>query len=97
MTINLPNDLEHLVREEVQSGRFASMDDVVAEAVRGYLNSRNRTTETPERTTQARQPIWELIEQENSSIPPEVWDTLPTDLSAQHDHYIYGTPKRIEP
>jgi len=23
-----------------------------------------------------------------------VWDALPTDLSEQHDHYIYGTPKR---
>jgi hypothetical protein len=21
-------------------------------------------------------------------------DSLPTDLAAQHDHYLYGTPKR---
>lgn len=39
-------------------------------------------------------PIWEIIEEENRSIPPEVWDDLPTDLAEQHDHYIYGTPKR---
>jgi hypothetical protein len=41
-------------------------------------------------------PIWEIIEEENRAIPPEVWDDLPTDLSAQHDHYIYGTPKRTD-
>jgi hypothetical protein len=22
-------------------------------------------------------------------------DELPTDLSVQHDHYLYGTPKRV--
>jgi antitoxin component of MazEF toxin-antitoxin module len=26
--------------------------------------------------------------------PQEVWDRLPTDGASQHDHYIYGTPKR---
>jgi hypothetical protein len=25
---------------------------------------------------------------------PEAWHNLPTDLSAQHDHYIYGWPKK---
>ena len=24
-------------------------------------------------------------------------DSLPTDLSYQHDHYLYGTPKKQEP
>ena len=27
-------------------------------------------------------------------VPQEVLDRLPTDGAAQHDHYIYGTPKR---
>jgi hypothetical protein len=44
--------------------------------------------------TPTHKPIWEVIEEENRSIPPEVWDALPADLSEQHDHYIYGTPKR---
>ena len=50
------------------------------------------TGEEPPAT--AHKPIWEVIEEENQLIPPEVWDSLPTDLSEQHDHYIYGTPKR---
>jgi hypothetical protein len=28
------------------------------------------------------------------AIPEEELENLPTDLAAQHDHYIYGTPKR---
>ncbi len=28
------------------------------------------------------------------SVPAEVWERLPEDGSIQHDHYIYGTPKR---
>jgi bifunctional DNA-binding transcriptional regulator/antitoxin component of YhaV-PrlF toxin-antitoxin module len=30
------------------------------------------------------------------SLPPEVVEELPNDLAAQHDHYLYGTPKRPE-
>ena len=29
-----------------------------------------------------------------ADVPDEEWDKLPTDLAEQHDHYIYGTPKR---
>ncbi len=28
-----------------------------------------------------------------ADLPQNAWDTLPSDLSDQHDHYIYGTPK----
>ena len=28
------------------------------------------------------------------AIPEEELEDLPTDLATQHDHYIYGTPKR---
>jgi Arc/MetJ-type ribon-helix-helix transcriptional regulator len=94
MTINLPKDLESSVRAEVLSGHFATEDDMVAEAVRTYLRQRNQGQSAVGKAATAQKPIWEVIEEENRSIPPEVWDALPTDLSAQHDHYIYGTPKR---
>jgi hypothetical protein len=29
-----------------------------------------------------------------SDVPPEEWDRLPTDGASEHDHYIYGLPKR---
>ena len=30
------------------------------------------------------------------ALPAEVLDRLPPDGASQHDHYIYGTPKRAE-
>ena len=30
------------------------------------------------------------------ALPPDVLDSLPVDGASQHDHYIYGTPKRPE-
>lgn len=37
MIIHLPNDLESSVRSLVQGGRFASEDELVAQAVRAFL------------------------------------------------------------
>ena len=37
LTIQLPEDLENALRAEVQSGRFASVDDVIALALRRLL------------------------------------------------------------
>jgi bifunctional DNA-binding transcriptional regulator/antitoxin component of YhaV-PrlF toxin-antitoxin module len=31
-----------------------------------------------------------------NALPQDVLDRLPTDGASQHDHYIYGTPKRPE-
>lgn len=38
-------------------------------------------------------PIWERIESLADSLPDELLDDLPTDGAAQHDHYLYGSPK----
>jgi len=43
---------------------------------------------------QEHKPIWEEILESTADIPDEEWDKLPTDLAEQHDHYLYGTPKR---
>jgi Arc/MetJ-type ribon-helix-helix transcriptional regulator len=43
MTIHLPTDLEDLVRAEVQSGHFASADELVAEAVRTFFERKEAT------------------------------------------------------
>lgn len=47
-------------------------------------------------TDQNTRPIWELFEETAENIPDEILDQLPNDGAAQHDHYLYGTPKREE-
>ena len=44
--------------------------------------------------TTSDKPIWEKFIEASQEIPDEELDRLPTDLAAQVDHYIYGTPKR---
>ena len=39
-------------------------------------------------------PFWKNILDQVDSMPPEAFDDLPKDGASEHDHYIYGTPKR---
>jgi antitoxin component of MazEF toxin-antitoxin module len=57
--------------------------DLVAEVANGRI-----VLERP------RRPIWERIAEMVADVPPEELAKLPTDGASQHDHYIYGTPKR---
>jgi len=43
-----------------------------------------------------RKPLAAKIREIWADIPDEVRAGLPTDGASQHDHYIYGTPKRAE-
>ena len=38
--------------------------------------------------------ISEVIRDNMQDIPPEVLASLPRDGASEHDHYIYGLPKR---
>ncbi len=38
--------------------------------------------------------IWQKIRARTEKIPDEVWEEMPKDGSQQHDHYLYGTPKK---
>lgn len=42
----------------------------------------------------AAQPLWEAFDEIMKSAPPEEVERLPTDGAMEHDHYIYGKPKR---
>jgi antitoxin component of MazEF toxin-antitoxin module len=44
----------------------------------------------------ARPRLAERIAARARALPPGTLDALPDDLAAQHDHYLYGTPKRPE-
>ena len=44
----------------------------------------------------ARKPLSARIREIWADIPDEVRAALPADGASQHDHYIYGVPKRAE-
>jgi hypothetical protein len=39
-------------------------------------------------------PVWEAITDRMKTLPPEAFEKLPTDGASEHDHYLYGHPKR---
>ena len=99
MTIHLPPDIERSIQAAVHSGHFASVDDAMTEAASLLLERLKHEQSQPEaarlpEAVPARKPIWEVFQEISADVPDEVWESLPTDLSEQHDHYLYGTPKR---
>lgn len=39
-------------------------------------------------------PIEDVIADIVADVPASEWEKVPTDLSANLDHYLYGAPKR---
>ena len=100
MTIHLPKDVEHSVEAAVCSGRFASVDDALAEAWRSFQRQQQTplagqaAAEESQAAAPTYKPIWEVAADIRKSIPAEEWAKLPADGARQLDHYIYGSPKR---
>jgi Arc/MetJ-type ribon-helix-helix transcriptional regulator len=101
MTIHLPPHIESSIQAAVQCGRFASLEEAMTEAASLLVQRLNQeqgqakpAAVNPADANQHRKPIWERILERSAAIPDEEWDKLPTDLAEQHDHYLYGTPKR---
>ncbi len=44
--------------------------------------------------TASKPSIWRRIRAHAENIPDDDWKTMPTDGSQNHDHYLYGTPKK---
>ena len=65
--------------------------DELQEHVHPHGERAPHPTPLPDQRTK---PLWEIADDLLKDVPQEVLDRLPTDGAAQHDHYIYGTPKR---
>ncbi len=101
MTIQLPENLESPILAAINSGRYATLDDAMADAAAllvQRLKQEQVTAEQPatgnEPPGKAYKPIWEIAEDIRKSIPAEEWTKLPADGARQIDHYIYRSPKR---
>ena len=40
------------------------------------------------------EPFWKAFTQRVHALPSDAFDVLPTDGASEHDHYLYGAPKR---
>jgi hypothetical protein len=63
-------------------------------SLEAWLKQLAATKETQPPTQPRRPHVSEIIRENMSRVPPEIMATMPTDGASQHDHYIYGWPKR---
>ena len=90
MTIEIHRpELEALLMERMKSGAFQNVEDVIMQAL--------ETAPVPEPEPDATRPLQtaaDIVLSHMRKVPPEIMATMPTDGASQHDHYIYGWPKR---
>ncbi len=79
----------------------ANIEESVIEKLRGLpVEKQQQVLEFVENLTAPVAPnkddrsIWEVIREITADVPDEEWAKLPTDGAEQHDHYLYGTPKK---
>ena len=92
MTITLPLQ----PREEARLIALAqamgvSTDTLVREALDKILADAPGQMEVPERDSR---PIWDVTLENMKDVPAEEFARLPKDGASEHDHYLYGHPKR---
>ena len=68
-----------------------SIDDLVS--LLNDLDQQVAITVSPAIARDARS-LLEKIAAITTSIPSQEWEKLPADLAGNHDHYLYGAPKR---
>ena len=96
MSIEINNpELERMLREDIQSWHFNNVEELLTEALYALRERRGAVfPATAEATDSAIEPFWKSIIREVHALPDKVFEDLPTDGASEHDHYIYGTPKR---
>lgn len=79
-------NLQHTIQEQM---RVLSEDEMrqVLNFVNGLRN---------EKKTSRAKPISAIFEDLSSEISLEEWSELPTDGAENHDHYLYGAPKKAK-
>ena len=96
MNVSLTPELEQLLEKKAQqSGLDANA--YVAKVLREALGLNGDGDAPSQQGTQPREPISERfrkIRQKLSAEERQALDELPSDFAAEHDHYIYGTPKK---
>jgi hypothetical protein len=74
--------------EEALVERLRALDDEEQKRVLDFVEGIERQKSQPAKI------LWDAIQDIVNDVSDEVWERLPTDGSEQHDHYLYGSPKK---
>jgi hypothetical protein len=92
MTITLPLQPQEEARLiAAAQAKGISTDDLVREALDKILADQFESQKTPKAEPR---PIWEVMLDNIKDVSPDEFAKLPKDGASEHDHYLYGHPKR---
>ena len=74
---------------QIQGDTFDQVVNDIKETIRAYLDSNSQPTPSP-----AGKSLLALFDDITADMTPDEIAQLPKDGAEQHDHYIYGIPKR---
>ena len=86
MKISLSRDIERLIAEQVQSGRYQSADEVVRE---GLELLRERERQGKGSPTNGNGSFADAFVSIAGEVPDADWERVPADLSRNLDRYLY--------
>jgi len=92
VTITLPlQPQEEAKLVALAEAKGVSTDSLVREALDKILADAAARPDEPKREPR---PIWDVMLDNMKDVPPEEFARLPKDGASEHDHYLYGHPKR---
>ena len=106
MTIDLSPELEKLLQKQAEQSGLDT-DTYVAKVLRDALGlnrgsedqtgqgERIRGLASKDGRAQDVEPFWRAFTARMHALPPEVFERLPAGGASEHDHYLYGAPKKI--
>jgi putative addiction module CopG family antidote len=88
MNISLSPELERLIAEKVQSGRYHSADEVIRQGLELLQAQETVAQSEGARNSESVADIFASIA---NAVPDSEWAAVPTDLSKNLDRYLYGS------
>jgi len=86
MRVELPPDVQAgLLAQAQESG--LSLEAYVEQVLRECVQA------SPPASS-ASEPFWKSFTRQVHALPDAVFEHLPEDGASEHDHYLYGAPKR---
>jgi hypothetical protein len=90
LTLSL-TEAEEAVLAAKARAQGTTPEALVREVIEPLFDAGAQQTQARERPNRS---IAEVIVDRMKSLPPGVLERLPIDGASEHDHYLYGSPKR---
>ena len=84
-------ELVQRVNAHIEAGHFHDRDEFIEKAL-AIIDERMPAVANG--TKAATEPFWQSFTSDLHALPDAVFEGLPTDSASEHDHYLYGAPKR---